>query len=67
LLPLTAQAQQQVDQRTAATDMLALQAQIMALQVHLRADKEDAEAQKKTLWDWFLAAKAEAEAKKSGP
>ena len=65
-MPLAAQAQQ-VDPRTAAQDMLAMQAQIMALQAHLRVEKEDAEAQKKTLWDWLVSARAEAEAKKSGP
>ena len=34
----------QIDPRTAATDMLAMQAQIMSLQAHLRAGREDAEA-----------------------
>ena len=58
----------QIDPRTAATDMLAMQAQVMALQAHLRAGKEDAEAVRAKLCG-MVAVRAEpvaecAEAKK---
>jgi len=58
----------QIDPRTAATDMLSMQAQIMSLQAHLRAGREDAEAVRAKLCG-MLAVRAEpvaecAEAKK---
>lgn len=55
---------QQADPRLAGPLIQALQAQVALQQAMLKAHGEDAEAQKKTLWEWLIASKAEAEAKK---
>ena len=47
----------QVDQRTVTADILLLQSQILSLKAHMKADAEDAEAQKATLWQWLIEAK----------
>lgn len=62
-VPAAAQ-MQQLDPRTAPHDMLAMQAQILSLQAHMKAQAEDAEAQKATLWQWFLT-QTEAEKKRA--
>ena len=59
LLPLAAQAQQP-DPRISGPMIQALQAQVALQQAMMKAQAEDAEAQKKTLWDWLLSAQAEA-------
>ena len=59
LLPLAAQAQQP-DPRIAGPMIQALQAQVALQQAMMKAQAEDAEAQKKTLWEWMLSAQAEA-------
>ena len=55
---------QQADPRLAGPLIQALQSQVALQQAMLKVQGEDAEAQKKTLWDWLVAARAEAEAKK---
>jgi hypothetical protein len=48
------------DPRIAGPMIQALQAQVALQQAMMKAQAEDAEAQKKTLWDWLLSAQAEA-------
>lgn len=48
---------QEVDPRLAGPMIQALQAQVAFQQAMLKVQAEDAEAQKATLWQWFLAAK----------
>ncbi len=59
LLALPAMAQR-LDPRTGPQLVQALQAQVALQQAMMKADAEDAEAQKKTLWDWLVEAKKEA-------
>ncbi len=63
LLALPAMAQQ-ADPRLAGPLIQALQAQVALQQAMLAVRDQDAEAQKKTLWEWLCQMKAEAEAKK---
>ena len=55
---------QQVDQRLVGPLVQALQAQVALQQAMLKAEKDDAESQKATLWQWFLA-QVEAEKKRA--
>ena len=59
LLPLSG-AWAQVDPRLAEPMLQALQAQLALQQAMLKVQAEDAEAQKATLWEWFLAAQGAA-------
>ena len=69
LLPAAAWAQEPppkappVDPRLAGPLMQALQAQVELQRAMMAAQHEDAEAQKATLWQWFLAAKGAKDAK----
>lgn len=56
-LPVAANAQQPIpDPRIAGPMIQALQAQVALQQAMMKAQLEDAEAQKATLWEWLLAA-----------
>ena len=69
LLPALAWAQEPppkappVDPRLAGPLLQALQAQVELQRAMMAAQHEDAEAQKATLWQWFLAAKEGKDAK----
>jgi hypothetical protein len=56
LLPLSG-AGAQVDPRLAEPMLQAMQAQLALQQAMLKVQAEDAEAQKATLWQWFLTAR----------
>ena len=57
LLAASPELAQQTDPRLAGPMIQALQAQLALSQALLKVQMEDAEAQKTTLWEWFLAAR----------
>lgn len=59
LLAAPAAAQESVDPRIAVPLVRALQAQVVLREAEIKAQAEDAEAQKATLWQWLIEARKE--------